>query len=293
MFQPVVFPEIDYKLLQFSGGEYHIQLLGKIYYATVEKVVITHRMNTPADIVLLHIAVNALRLVGVKRFDLVMPYVPYARQDRHTDENFGQSFTLDVFADLINPLGFEKIYSLDVHSNVTPALVKNLNNVSNLPYVVRAINYSRQIRTVNEVFTTIQKSEEPIWLISPDSGANSKINKLHKELLNFNIGIKGVLKCDKKRDVLTGKLSGFEVPNVDMQGFDYMIVDDICDGGGTFIGLAKELAKHNPGNGYLFVSHGIFSAGYDTLNEIFQKIYTTNSVKDIEHPLIKQFKFEI
>jgi len=39
---------------------------------------------------------------------------------------------------------------------------------------------------------------------------------------------------------------------------------------------------------YLIVTHGIFSAGFETLNQYFDKIFTTNSVKDIEQELVEQ-----
>ena len=37
---------------------------------------------------------------------------------------------------------------------------------------------------------------------------------------------------------------------------------------------------------YLFVSHGIFSAGFEELSDYFEKIYTTNSYKDITNDLV-------
>jgi ribose-phosphate pyrophosphokinase len=58
-------------------------------------------------------------------------------------------------------------------------------------------------------------------------------------------------------------------------------VDDICDGGGTFIGLAALLKSHNAGHIVLIVSHGIFSKGFDLAH--IDAIYTTNSFKDIEN----------
>jgi ribose-phosphate pyrophosphokinase len=54
-----------------------------------------------------------------------------------------------------------------------------------------------------------------------------------------------------------------------------LIVDDICDGGGTFIGIAKALPKDV--KKYLYVTHGIFSKGLRELTGHFEHIYTTNS----------------
>jgi ribose-phosphate pyrophosphokinase len=70
-----------------------------------------------------------------------------------------------------------------------------------------------------------------------------------------------------------------------------LIVDDICDGGGTFIGLAAELKNKNAGKLYLAVSHGIFSKGFDSL-KCFDKIFTTNSFKDFDNEVITQINLQ-
>ena len=44
MFQPTAYPEIEFKMLKFSGGESHIKLNNNIVYSTIEKVVITTRI---------------------------------------------------------------------------------------------------------------------------------------------------------------------------------------------------------------------------------------------------------
>jgi ribose-phosphate pyrophosphokinase len=62
----------------------------------------------------------------------------------------------------------------------------------------------------------------------------------------------------------------------------YVIVDDICDGGRTFIELAKVIiAQNQEAKIYLVVTHGIFSAGFSELTNYFDGIYTTNSCQDI------------
>jgi ribose-phosphate pyrophosphokinase len=124
-------------------------------------------------------------------------------------------------------------------------------------------------------------------LISPDGGALKKIYKVSE----FLGGIE-VVECSKSRDVKTGKLSGFKVYADDLEGKDCLIVDDICDGGGTFIGLADELKKKNAGKLYLAVSHGIFNKGFESLT-VFDKIFTTNSFKDFDNEFVKQIGLEL
>ena len=264
MFVPVPFPQIEYELHTFSGGELHIKLNNNIDYKKIKQVIITHRVRSMNDFMAILIAKDALELKGVKRFDLVMPYVPYARQDRKCFD--GESFTLKVFTDILNSQKFDSVHVLDAHSDVAPALINNCVNHSNEDY----------IEAILEDF------EEPPILISPDAGSNKKANNLAKKFGLY------LVKCDKVRDVKTGKLSGFSVFEDNLYKRDCLIVDDICDGGGTFIGLGKEMKKKNAGNISLFVTHGIFSKGLNIFNKVFEKIYCTNSFKDIPHPVIQR-----
>lgn len=119
-------------------------------------------------------------------------------------------------------------------------------------------------------------NHEDFHLVCPDSGANKKMKDLQKGIMHDSL-----IKCDKTRDTQTGEISGFEVYANDLEGKPCLIIDDICDGGGTFIGLAKELKKKNAGKLYLAVSHGIFSKGYVELDKYFDGIYTTDSFKNV------------
>jgi ribose-phosphate pyrophosphokinase len=66
------------------------------------------------------------------------------------------------------------------------------------------------------------------------------------------------------------------------------MVDDICDGGGTFLGLAEELKSKNAGKLFLAVSHGIFSKGISKLSSMFENIFTTDSIKSMDESEITQ-----
>ena len=271
-FIPTTHPQIEFRMIQFKGGEMHIKLNNEIQFSEYDTVIITNRFRNGDDIMMVMIAKDALERKGVRKFQLIMPYVPYARQDRQCD--VGESFTLKVFANIINSIGFEKITVFDAHSDVTPALLNNCVNITNDEYVRLAMQ---------------EISKTNIVLVSPDSGANKKSNKLYDNLKIFT----KIVKCDKRRNVVDGSLSEFEVFTTDLNGSDCLIVDDICDGGRTFIGIADELKKKNVGDIYLFITHGIFSYGLDELKKSFKKIYCTNSFRDIDDEFIKQIKIQL
>ena len=85
---------------------------------------------------------------------------------------------------------------------------------------------------------------------------------------------------DKTRDVMTGKITGFEVYADDLKGKSCIIVDDICDGGGTFAGLAIELRKKGARKVHLIVTHGTFSKGLTTLTN-FDSVITSSAITDV------------
>jgi ribose-phosphate pyrophosphokinase len=259
--------EIKFQSFTFSGGEPHIKIVPD--FDVNRKVTITHRLNSFNDLGLLCITVDALRRMDVKIIELFIPYFPAARQDRVMIP--GEPLSVKVYADIINAMQLNKVFVFDAHSEVTPALLNNSTVIPNYTFIKEVLN----------------KIGENVKLISPDGGALKKIYKVSE----FLGGVE-VVECSKSRDVKTGKLSGFKVYNDDLEGMDCLIVDDICDGGGTFVGLAEELKKKNAGKLYLAVSHGIFNKGFEVL-DCFDKIFTTNSFKDFDGENVEVIKFEL
>lgn len=184
---------------------------------------------------------------------LIMPYVPGARADR------GVPFGLEIYADFIRTLMIDQIVIFDPHSQRTPELLSAWETLT----VVYPEEFFEQAYIKSIV-------GEYDGVIAPDKGALLRAEGVAKAL-----GIP-VFTATKERDEATGKLSNFKIEGLTENEF-YLIVDDICDAGGTFKGLSK--AAGLPwGNLDLYVSHGVFSRdALDTMGEFFENIYTTNS----------------
>lgn len=260
---------IEFKSFFFNGGEPHIKLDTTIFNGSSSDVCVTSRLTSMNEFMMLMVATEALKACGfLKNSFLFIPYFPGGRQDRRMD--FGEPLTSKVFANIINGFGYDDVITFDNHSDVSTALIDNCDNLDNHKFVLQCLQniYKRA------------KATSPV-LISPDAGANKKIKDLAVYL--NKVRPMSVVKCDKTRNVKTGAISGFEVYVNDLAGADCVIVDDICDGGGTFIGLAEELKKKNAGNLYLIVSHGIFSQPLDKLGKYFKMIYTTDSWRSKTH----------
>ncbi|PDS22752.1 ribose-phosphate diphosphokinase [Flavobacterium branchiophilum] len=265
-FKPFSGEEIQFEKFTFSGGEPHIKINPN--FDLTEKVTVTHRMQSFNDLGFLCLAADALQRMGAQLGTLFIPYFPAARQDRVMVA--GEPLSVKVYAQIINSLCFEKVMVFDAHSEVTPAVLDHCEDIPNHDFIQKVV----------------EKIGDEVLLISPDGGALKKIYKVSE----FLGGVE-VVECSKSRDVKTGKLSGFKVYKDDLEGKNCLIVDDICDGGGTFVGLAQELKNKNAGKLYLAVSHGIFSKGFEALQD-FDRIFTTNSFRDIENEKVEVIKIE-
>lgn len=250
--------------IEFPGGELHPRLGYLDWPETVTTVTVRADIRNSNDMMALLLLRDALERLfyNAKTFDLVMPYFPYARQDRVAVR--GEALGAAVAAKLVNSMNWTSVEIWDAHSDVVTALVNRIRHIEQHTFVSSVIA---------EHYAT---SPKPI-LVCPDNGARKKVQAIAK-----TCGIKDIIYADKKRDVLTGKITGTQVhiPH-DMEPRilkDLLIVDDICDGGRTFVELAKELISCgvNADHIELYVTHGIFSKGLEVFDDLIDRIYCPN-----------------
>ncbi len=241
----------------FPAGEQHICI--NTNYLSQDGNNITNiiwEYENDSEIFKLLLLVDALRRAGKTINKLIMPYVPHARQDRVA--NIGEPLSIKVFCDIINSLNINEIVIHDPHSDVTTAL---LNNATIIPQ--------------EDIFKNIIKHEGKHFLLSPDGGALKKIRKSRNE------NTIQVVTCDKIRDTKTGNIKETIIYFDDFKGEKCIIVDDICDGGKTFIEIAKVAKRINAGEIILCVTHGKFTKGMEVFKGIIDKIYTNKGRVEI------------
>lgn len=247
---------------RFPGGESHVKLSGAI---KGQRIKVVARINSGDDLMQLALTADAIRRAGGIPLAAI-PYFPYARQDRCMVE--GEPLSVKVVADFVNSMGFESVSIYDPHSDVTPALINNCRAVTNARFVGSVLNCLGRDR---------------ICLVAPDAGAQKKQHKLC-QALNW-VGSQVI--CSKLRDVSNGKIIR-QTFDGDPSGKNCLIVDDICDGGRTFIELSKELKSAGARQVFLAVSHGIFSQGEGPLKEVIDGVFCTDSYKTVESHYITQ-----
>lgn len=238
------------KSIRFPGGEVGVKLQQPVH--NCRGAIIHARITSSDEVMELLMVVDAMRRQNpLIELVLDMPYVPYARQDRVCDE--GESLSIAVFAQLINSCGFRAVRIFDPHSDVTPALINNC---------VVSDQFS--------VFAKVKLDWSETVIVAPDAGAYKKAFSFAKRT-----GAKGVITFTKVRDMVTGRIEEM-TPSGDFDPtLPHFVIDDICDGGRTFVELGQMLA--DVVRLELAVTHGIFSKGVEVLEPFYDHVYTTDS----------------
>ena len=196
--------------------------------------------------------------------DLDLPYVPYSRSDRSMDEY--SCGGLKAIAPIINSLNFESVYISDPHSDVSEAL---LNNV-----VIHD-----QAECLDSFAETHPEVLNIDFIISPDSGA------LKKALKSANLLKIPLIEAVKVRELGTNKILRTSVYHngAELVGKRVLILDDICEGGRTFMALAKVLKEEfQVKEVSLYITHGLFTYGWEQLQQHIDKVYCSYSWLPVE-----------
>lgn len=259
---------VEVQWLRFSDGALRASVTGTLPTKnpdTICYVVNLQECNFNELPVALHLLQDALINLDVNLMmaanTLYCDYLPYARADRRFAEN--ESFGLASWiSQLEETTMLDLIVSLDIHN---PKALDKLDlciGIENklLADVIRNVlpfDYRR-----------------PDVVVAPDLGAIDRATRVATKL-----GCSDVIFATKTRDKDTGRITSTNLPeDYILHGKSVMIVDDISDGGGTFIPLAELLKDRGAKEVTLLVSHGIFSRGLENLKPAIDKIYCANII---------------
>jgi ribose-phosphate pyrophosphokinase len=255
---------VPIKKIKFSDGGTSIKLEVPEYlkkYPPSAYYSISVDPETPVDDYLWEIAlVNSAieETWGWDKFNrsiLKLPYLPHGRADRVFEE--GNPAPLKVFLECMENC-FDEVFLTDPHSDYY------LNWKCEINFTV-----THQHQCFLETVKGVQSGDA---LVAPDKGALSKIYKL-QQTLDVRTIATFVVEAGKKRDIETGRVVETTLPVFDYSGKTFYIVDDLCDGAGSFIPLAKKLKELGAKEVNLYVTHGIFAKGLDILREYIDNIH--------------------
>lgn len=222
------------------------------------------------ELTILQLIVSELHDRNYRSLKLYMPYVPFARMDRtETNEDVA---SLKHFGKIINSMKFQQVKVLDPHSSVVEAVIDNCLIVHPTQLIQNILN---EIGNIDCIFY-------------PDQGSEKRYKPIHKD---FNLPY---LTAYKQRDWRTGKIEKLQIlgDTYTIKGKNFLIVDDICSKGGTFLYAAKALKEHGANDIYLYITHcekSILDGELIDRDDLLKKIYTTNSIFINTHPMIEVF----
>lgn len=248
---------LPYKSWKFPAGEIGIKLP---IFKEYDKINIVATMPSSDELFMMFNMLDALYRQGIPRenIDLYIPYMPYGRQDRACHE--GESFALCVFGQMLKAFPhYNNIYVKDMHSEVTHHVLAT---------------YGMQFNHMPQSACAMYLPKFDA-LIAPDKGAADKV-KTHYQVSALGVPCYTLLK--ERKD---GKVAYVDFAYDTIKG-NVCVVDDICDGGATFLALAEMLVRTQPNMKVLnlYVTHGIFSKGTDELDKFYDTIYVHNNMND-------------
>ena len=245
---------IGYEVISFPDGEKHLKIKELDRKDTVE---IICRITNSDDVFLLMQLSDILNRQCIVVEKITINYLMTMRCDRLF--SFEQPFSLKIVADVINSFNAKKVLIIEPHSNTCLDLIKN----SEARYTSKGLMVY------------------PKAVCFPDKGAFKRYT--------CNMLMRPYIVCSKVRDVETGKITSFSIDKVCeyKEGGEIIVVDDLCDGGGTFIGIAELLRKElKPTKLTLAITHAVQKAGIERVASVYDEVRITNSYKDWQNEVL-------
>jgi ribose-phosphate pyrophosphokinase len=212
--------ELDVR--RFPDGEKYVRILDNVSGEDV--AVIQSTYHKPDEYLFEYfLLAETLRDLGAKKVTAVIPYFAYARQDERF--NPGEAISFETVAKLIENVGTNEIYTIDMHLHRVPDISKM--------FKIPAYNLSAIPLIANYVKKNFELSK--LLVIGPDEEAEQWA-KAAAETLKVDYDV-----LEKRR--LGPEKVEIKPRRLDVKGRDVLIVDDIISTGGTILETVKVVRR--------------------------------------------------
>ncbi|MFD4181134.1 ribose-phosphate diphosphokinase [Rhodococcus sp. NPDC058514] len=185
------------------------------------------------------IMIDALKRGSAKRITAVLPFYPYARQDKK--HRGREPISARLVEEQIKTAGADRIISVDLHTDQIQGFfdgpVDHMHAQGQLAEYVRE-NYGT----------------DNICVVSPDAGRVKVAEKWADALDGAPLAF-----VHKTRDPLVPNQVKSNRVVGDVNGHTCVLIDDMIDTGGTIAGAVKVLKDAGAGDVIIATTHGIFS----------------------------------
>lgn len=190
------------------------------------------------------IAINAFKLASAGKITIVIPNLPYSRQDRKDASR--QPITSKLLADMFKIAGCNHLITMDLHASQIQGFYDfPVDNLYGSPQLVARLSqtYDRK---------------DPIAVVSPDAGGRKRVEDTINRLRVAGFQNVEMVYMHKKRDPRTGTIVRQELIG-DPTNRHCILVDDMGDTCGTLINAAHKLREADALSIVAAVTHGVFS----------------------------------
>lgn len=250
--------EIESKFIEFSDGAVNVVVSGSLPEFG-ERIHLLVDAQVPLPNILQEIVQIVYALPARYEYGVHFDYMPYARADRCFGE--GQCHALGTFISSLFAIcpDIRRVSVTDPHSKVTEEIFKTF-----LPVYAEFIEV-KQAMCLHATLPAFDRDYD--FVVAPDAGARDKAREA-AEVLRCHL-----LTASKVRALENGRIISTSIPEIDLSGKSVIIVDDICDGGGTFVPLAQALREAGAVRVDLYVTHGIFAKGLSVFEGVIDNLY--------------------
>jgi ribose-phosphate pyrophosphokinase len=245
---------------RFSDGEFNFQIKEN---ARGADIFIVQPTCPPSDqnLMELLIMIDTFMRASARRVTAVIPYFGYARSDKKDRPRV--PIAAKLVANLLTTAGANRILTVDLHAS-------QIQGFFDIP-----VDHLYAAPIVVEYFKA--NPIENLIVVAPDTGGAERARAYAKRLEA------GLALVDKRRE----RANVADVMNVvgDVRGKNCLIIDDMCDTGGTICKVADALHKAGANDIYAFFTHGVLSgsAASNLEGSHLKKIIVTNTIPLFEN----------
>ncbi len=247
----------DVELKTFANDETYCRYLESIRGADVF-IVQTGCPPVDKNLMELLLMIQAAKLASAKRITAVIPWYPYARQDRKAKPR--EPISARLFADMLQLAGVDRVLTMDLHAG-------QIQGFFTIP-----VDHMTALQLFATHFRDLGLTGEGVVAVAPDAG-RAKHAVRFAEMIDASFAIMHKMRPEHERAEIT-EVTGRVRDKVAIIG------DDVTITGGTLIAGARALKEHGATEVNVFVTHALFSD--DALEEIgnsdIDRIVITDSV---------------
>ena len=222
------------------------------------------------------IIIDACKRSMAKTITLIMPFYPYSRQDKKNESR--APITAKLIANVLETSGIDRIVIMDLHAPQIQGFFNiPVDNIYAMPLLIHKLNEMY----LNNM--TLEEMQSKFVLVGPDAGSIKRIIKFSK-----------VMKLDplfmhKQRNYKNSKIIDSMMLVGDknlVKNKIAIVIDDICDTGGTLIKCCDILHKYGAKEIICVVTHNILSNNaIDLFNqyEHISKLIVSNTLPQNKH----------